>query len=69
MTVRELIAELLNCDMDANVTVNVITKEEDFDKDFTLNYQSNTFSSYGPYLELDVDLKDYVIKEDSDEES
>jgi hypothetical protein len=55
MTVKELIIELLDCDMDATVDFDIDTSEEDINiSDFDLHNDKR-------YVTLTIELKNYVL--------
>lgn len=61
MMVRELIAELLELDMDAEVSAVVVSDTHcDIDTSFELVFNSNHFSSSKPNLEIQIDLTGYI---------
>lgn len=55
MNVRELIVELLECELEATVDLDIDTKEESINtSDFDLHYSGN-------YVTLTIEPKDYVL--------
>lgn len=54
MTVKELVKQLLDCEMNAEVSIKVAFKDEDIEhEEFKIEE-----TSYGRYVELVIDLED-----------
>lgn len=54
MTVKELVKQLLDCEMNAEVSIKVKFKDEDIEhEEFEIEE-----TSYGRYVELVIDLED-----------
>lgn len=60
MTVRELITQLLEYDMDLTVDVEVNTSEE------TLSESAFDFEEYNKYLSLVIEPRQYVLVDKSE---